>query len=240
MELNRGSAIPLWYQIAEILGQEISSDVHRAGRQFPTESLLTGRFGVNRHTVRRAVASLADQGLVRVEKGRGTFVEDHVIDYRIGKRTRFSANLLLGDVEPGHRLIGATELPATETVSAGLGIARGDPVTLLETIGEANGHPISVAANYFPSRRFPGLADLYERILSITKALESYGIDDYTRQSTKVMTTIATPEDTQLLKQRKNMPVLVVESVDVDPDGLAISYHVVRFAGERVQLTLEP
>jgi GntR family phosphonate transport system transcriptional regulator len=54
------------------------------------------------------------------------------------------------------------------------------------------------------------------------------------------MTTIATPEDTQLLKQRKNMPVLVVESVDVDPDGLAISYHVVRFAGERVQLTLEP
>ena len=71
-------------------------------------------------------------------------------------------------------------------------------------------------------------------------ALESYGIDDYTRQSTKVMTTIATPEDTQLLKQRKNMPVLVVESVDVDPDGLAISYHVVRFAGERVQLKLEP
>ena len=240
MELNRGSAIPLWYQIAEILGQEISSDVHRAGRQFPTESLLTGRFGVNRHTVRRAVASLADQGLVRVEKGRGTFVEDHVIDYRIGKRTRFSANLLLGDDEPGHRLIGATELPAAETVSAALGIARGDPVTLLETVGEANGHPVSVAANYFPSRRFPGLADLYERVLSITKALESYGIDDYTRQSTKVMTTIATPEDTQLLKQRKNMPVLVVESVDVDPDGLAISYHVVRFAGERVQLTLEP
>ena len=240
MELNRGSAIPLWYQIAEILGLEISSDVHRAGRQFPTESLLTGRFGVNRHTVRRAVASLADQGLVRVEKGRGPFVEDHVIDYRIGKRTRFSANLLLGDVEPGHRLIGVTELPATETVSAVLGIARGDPVTLLETVGEANGHPISVAANYFPSRRVPGLADLYERVLSITKALESYGVDDYTRQSTKVMTTIATPEDTQLLKQRKNMPVLVVESVDVDPDGLAISYHVVRFAGERVQLTLEP
>ena len=97
-------------------------------------------------------------------------------------------------------------MPATETVSAALGIARGDPVTLLETVGEANGHPISVAANYFPSRRFPGLADLYERVLTITKALESYGIDDYTRQSTKVMTTIATPEDTQLLKQRKNIP----------------------------------
>ena len=116
MELNRDSAIPLWYQIAEILGREISNDVHRAGRQFPTESLLTGRFGVNRHTVRHAVSSLADQGLVRVEKGRGTFVEDHVIDYRIGKRTRFSANLLLGDVEPGHRLIRATELPATNNL----------------------------------------------------------------------------------------------------------------------------
>lgn len=240
MELNRDSAIPLWYQIAEILGREISNDVHPPGRQFPTEILLTGRFGVNRHTVRQAVGSLADQGLVRVEKGRGTFVEDHVIDYRIGKRTRFSANLLKGGAEPGHRLIKATELPAEKTVSAALGIAQGSPVTLLETVGEADGQPISVAANYFPSVRFPGLADLYERVLSITKALESYGIDDYTRQSTKVMTAMPTPEDAQLLRQRKNTPVLIVESVDVDPGGLAISYRVVRFAGDRVQLTLEP
>ena len=240
MELTRDSGIPLWYQIAEILGQEISRDVHHAGDQFPTESLLTGRFGVNRHTVRRAVAFLANQGLVRVEKGRGTFVEDHVIDYRIGKRTRFSANLLLGDVEPGHSLLRATEMPAADTVSAALEIALGEPVTLLETVGEANGYPISVAANYFPSGRFPGLAYHYERVLSITKALETYGIDDYTRRSTKVMTAIPSLEDAQLLKQRKNTPVLLVESVDVDTGGLAISYRVVRFAGERVQLTLEP
>ena len=33
---------------------------------------------------------------------------------------------------------------------------------------------------------------------------------------------------------------LLEHLVDVDPNGLAISYHVVRFAGERVQLTLEP
>ena len=124
MELTRDSGIPLWYQIAEILGEEISKGVHHAGGQFPTESLLTGRFDVNRHTVRRAVASLVDQSLVRVEKGRGTFVEDHVVDYRIGKRTRFSANLLLGDVEPGHRLLRATEMPGTDTVSGKIGRAH--------------------------------------------------------------------------------------------------------------------
>ncbi len=45
---------------------------------------------VNRHTVRRAMAELAVRGLVRTERGSGTFVKTDKLDYRIGRRTRFS------------------------------------------------------------------------------------------------------------------------------------------------------
>jgi phosphoribosyl-ATP pyrophosphohydrolase len=67
------SGIARWRQIAETLRQEVTSGVFVTGR-LPTESSLATRFHVNRHTVRRAVAVLVKEGIVRVEQGRGTFV----------------------------------------------------------------------------------------------------------------------------------------------------------------------
>ena len=59
-----------------------------AGAQLPAESALAARFGVNRHTVRRALGVLAEGGLVRTTQGRGSFVEQGPIAYPIGPRTR--------------------------------------------------------------------------------------------------------------------------------------------------------
>ena len=70
------SGLPIWRQIADTISSEISTSVYAPGQKLPTESELATRFGVNRHTVRRAVASLQDVGLLRVEQGRGTFVSD--------------------------------------------------------------------------------------------------------------------------------------------------------------------
>ena len=50
---------------------------------------------------------------------------------------------------------------------------------------------------------------------------------------------IPTPEDARLLEQPRNQPILFVESVDLDEQGIPIVFHEVRFAGDRVQLTVE-
>ena len=52
--------------------------------------MLSERFGVNRHTVRRAISTLVEQGLLRVEQGRGTFVAEDVVEFVVGERTRFT------------------------------------------------------------------------------------------------------------------------------------------------------
>src|SRR3546814_2442917 len=64
----------------------------RTDTLFPYTTLF--RSAVNRHTLRRGVASLEQEGLLRVEQGRGTFVQERVVDYRLGKRTRFTENIL--------------------------------------------------------------------------------------------------------------------------------------------------
>src|SRR6185437_10116122 len=84
----RGGGIALWRRIAGTLEKEIASGILAAGMQLPTEVGLAGRFGVNRHTVRRALEELSRNGLIRIEQGRGSFVAEDVLDYTVGPRTR--------------------------------------------------------------------------------------------------------------------------------------------------------
>ncbi|WP_293761837.1 GntR family transcriptional regulator, partial [uncultured Aquitalea sp.] len=81
--IERGSGVAVWRQIENTLAEEIAGGRLQAGERLPTELQLAERFGVNRHTIRRAVSTLVERGLLRVEQGRGTFVQDNAIDYAI-------------------------------------------------------------------------------------------------------------------------------------------------------------
>ena len=240
MEIDRQAGVAVWHQIEQQLAGEIAAGRPAPGAQLPNELEIARRFGVHRHTARRAVAALVGRGLVRIARGQGTFVEDGVIDYVIGKRTRFSANLLAQSREPGHRLLAASEIKCPPEVAKALKLTTGTRVVLLETVGEADGQPISVSSNYFPAKRFPDLATIYQAEWSVTKTLKRFGIDDYTRQVTRVTARMPSPSDADHLRQPRTRPILVTESVDVDGRGVPIAYHEARFSGERVQLVIEP
>ena len=85
--LTRSAGVALWRQIAQMLEAEIRQGVYPPGGQLPTEAQLAARFRVNRHTLRRAIASLQEGGHLRVEQGRGTFVQEETIEYPVARRT---------------------------------------------------------------------------------------------------------------------------------------------------------
>ena len=86
----RHDGVALWRQILVRLERDIGAGIYPPGGRLPTEAEFAARFGVNRHTVRRALEELSRVGLVRVEQGRGTFVAEDILDYTVGPRTRFS------------------------------------------------------------------------------------------------------------------------------------------------------
>jgi len=239
MDLQHDVGVALWRQIVEALEAEIRDGSFRPGHRFLTEAEIAGRFGVHRHTARRTVAELAQRGLVRVVRGRGSFVEDALISYPVGKRTSFSANLARQKREAGHRIIERREIDAPAEVVTLLGLKSKSRAFVLETVGEANGVPISVSTNFFPAARFPGLLDRYEYELSITKVMKHFGVIDVRRRQTKVTSELPSSSDARLLRQLRTRPVLVAQSVDVDARGVPINCKRVRFAGERVQLVFD-
>ena len=237
--VERGSGVSLWRQIGQTIEQEIARGAYGAGERLAPELDLASRFGVNRHTIRRAVADLAARGIVRVEQGRGTFVQEHVIDYALGRRTQFSENIIRSQGAPGGRLVRAMTLPATETVAAALELQPSATVVLIERIGEADGHPVNIGSHFFPAALVPGLIDAYHATSSITQALAACGIADYTRRVTRVTARLPTMDDARLLRQPASRPILQTEAINVDLQGHPIEYGVGRFASDRVQLVIE-
>ena len=240
MEITREHGVALWRQIASGLEGEIRRGRLRPGERLPTEHDLAERLGVNRHTVRRAVAALEESGLVRAEQGRGTFVERSVLDYAVGRRTRFSESLDREAVEPGRELLDASRPRAGAIIGEALGIGARERVERLELLGSAGGRPLSLAAHCFPSARFEGIAEAWTELGSVTAALERFGVEDYTRSITRVTARLPEEREREHLALPRQRPVLVTESVNVDSAGAPIEYGHTCFAADRVQLVLEP
>lgn len=230
------SGVTVWRRIADTLAGEIRDRRYAATGKLPSETELAARFGVNRHTLRQAVNALQVQGMLRIEQGRGMFVQHELLNYPLARRTRFSENLQRQGLLPGKQLLTARREPAAGRVARELELAGGGDVLLVETLSEANGQPLSLATAWYPAARFEGLLEMLGEGLHTTEILARLGVRDYLRRESRIATQLPGEEAARLLRQPAARPLLCVESVDVDLDGRPIKYGETLFCGDRVQL----
>ncbi len=232
-------ALPLYLQIADELRQNIQESVFGIGDRLPPETDLSDRFGVNRHTLRRAIEVLRQEGIVSIERGRGTFVMAAPIAVTIGKRVRYNEALKAQALNPQWQLLRVVELSADPKLAKRLAIALGDPVVLFERLSQVDEVPISLASSHFPSQRFPKLSAHCETYRSVSRLLRQEYACDHIRHSTRVSARTARPRDARLLKMPATTPILLSESINVDQQGAVIEYGVTRFRGDRMELVID-
>lgn len=232
--------LPIWRQIARTIESDLTGGVYAPGDRLPTEAQMASRFGVNRHTVRRAIAALSEQGRLLVHQGRGTFVPDDVITYPLARRTRFSQNVSADQRAPGRRLLHAEILRADSRIAGRLAIRKGAEIVVLHTLGNADGRPVVFGVHYLAARRFAEIVEPMRETGSLTESLARLGVADYRRVSTRITARLPSAEVARHLKLPPGRPVLRTESIDGDPDGRIIKFGIADFAGDRVQLTVEP
>jgi GntR family transcriptional regulator, phosphonate transport system regulatory protein len=237
--IERGSGLSVWRQIAAAMEQAIRRGDYKPGIQLPTEKKLADRFGVNRHTVRQAMNRLAETGLITIEQGRGMFVAESSLDYALGPRTRFSENLLIKQKKAVRELVFAEEISAPAEIARALGIPTGAPLWQIESRNRADDRAVSVSSHFFPVDRFPNMPDLFRSLGSITAALRAAGVPDYRRRRTRVTAKLISAGDARLLNLPRTRPVLISETVNVDPKGRPVEYVTARFVADHVALTIE-
>lgn len=229
-----------WHDVEAALRADILSWRLEPGARLSTEADLCARFGVGRHSLRRAVATLVAAGALRVQQGAGTFVADHaVLNYQIGARTRFTHNLLSQGLAPSGDLVSAETLIPPAHVAEALGITPTTQVHAFVAVGRANGDPVNLTCSWHLASLFPSMIDQRRAGETVSQVYTQAGHGDYRRRETTITARSALPVEMRHLNLPDARPVLVTAKVDTTRDGLPIGYSQGIWAADRVRFTVE-
>jgi GntR family phosphonate transport system transcriptional regulator len=233
------AGVALWRRVADHLEHAIADGRYPVDTRLPGEIEIAQRLGVNRHTVRRAIAALADRGFVRAERGSGTYVETRRLRYPIHSRTRFSEIVGAAGRESGGRLLASVIEEAEPDVARRLAVAPRTAVIRLDILRSVDRVPVSAATTWLPADRAPDAGRIYRDTRSLTRTLAQLGIDDFRRQSTRISAAIADAADAARLRLAPGRPLIVVDSTDVTADERPILTTRARLAADRIELVIE-
>lgn len=156
--LRGGAAMPLWLQLKHALRDMITFDLG-AGDRIPTEAEIGAHYGLSRITVRQAVTSLVDEGLLHRQQGRGTFVRGARREVPLGDAGHFLASAF-DAVPPGTVTVHAAEtVPCPNWLASRLGIAAGAPVHKIRRLLERDGAVVAIRTCFVPLALAPDLLD---------------------------------------------------------------------------------
>ncbi|HEY3881912.1 MAG TPA: GntR family transcriptional regulator [Trebonia sp.] len=242
---SRVNGVSAYRQIALALQRRIDEGEWGAGGQLPTEPQLTAEFGVNRLTIRQAVADLERAGSVIVRQGKGIFVAppftqaEIAVDAASQKMDMGSVHLAVGELtEMLYERVVAAADDASPEAGSHLRLPTAS-IQRVDTVIGIPGGPASVLTSYwFDKDRFSDLVARWTGDVTLPVLLRAaYGIDlSYDWRGFSA--TAAGLADSEHLQVAVGHPLLVRDGVSVDASGVPVYYLRRRYPGERVKFVL--
>ncbi|MFF8810872.1 GntR family transcriptional regulator [Streptomyces pactum] len=225
--VDRASPVPLYFQLAQQLEAAIEGGRLPPGTLLGNEIQLAARVGLSRPTVRQAIQTLVDKGLLVRRRGVGT----QVMHGKVRRPVELSS--LYDDLEaagrhPATEVLRHTTAPAPAEAAAALEIPAGTEVVLIERVRLAHGEPVAHLRNHLPV----GLLELDRAELAGTglyRLLRAAGITLHSARQT-VGARAATAEEGERLDEPAGAPLLTMERTAFDETGRPVEFgsHVYR------------
>ncbi|GAA2566722.1 MULTISPECIES: GntR family transcriptional regulator [Streptomyces] len=219
--VDRSSPVPLYFQLAQQLEAAIEHGALTPGSLLGNEIELAARLGLSRPTVRQAIQSLVDKGLLVRRRGVGT----QVVHSKVRRPLELSS--LYDDLEaagqrPATKVLVNTVVPATTEVAAALGVAEGSDVHRVERLRLTHGEPMAYMCNFLPS----GLLELDTGQLEATglyRLMRAAGITLHSARQT-IGARAATTDEAERLGEGEGAPLLTMERTTFDDTGRAVEF----------------
>ncbi|WP_243297840.1 GntR family transcriptional regulator [Bacillus litorisediminis] len=147
--LDHNSPIPLHYQLTEYIRKELfNGTIVDENGKLPTENELAETFQVSRVTVRSALTTLLNEGLLDRKRGSGTFLKSNNSENWVGELMGFSESFEAAGVQHGAKVLykGRNNHPEDKIKEQ----LRTGEVWELRRLRFADGEPIAIEHSYFP------------------------------------------------------------------------------------------
>lgn len=177
-QLAHGSFIPLYRQIQQRLLGQIQSGALKPGEALPSTQEIAAILGVSQMTVRQAIKSLCELGIVYSRQGKGTFVSGIKLEKDFRQVLSFSEDMKARGSTPRSKVLAfGVQQPSAEVMRA-LCLRSGEKIIRLKRIRLANNVPMGIECSSLPLRICPDLLEVFDPRTSLYAMLaERYGIN---------------------------------------------------------------
>lgn len=233
--LKQDAITPLYVQLMEELETSIRNGVYKPGDKIMTEAEMAKEYGVSLITVRKAMGSLMEKGLVVRKQGKGTFVTKPKYSRNMKKLQSFTEMCEQMGVKPGAQVLENRLIMADKKVADRLGIEPGSNVVYISRLRLADGEPVQVEKSYFPLK----YAFLLEEDLnngSMFECLKEKAGAKVASSEKMIELCRATAEEAALMDVKKGDYLLFVKSTAYDENGEPMYAGIQLINGDRFSL----
>lgn len=238
MHIQSG-VIPRYYQLKEILEQRINAGEFQPGDQFPTDEELCSQYTLSRGTVRRAIEILVEEGRLRREQGRGTFVTPPQLSPVFFRLADFGEDMRQRGLQPETQLLHLKTFPATEEIAASLQIQPGQEVIEIARLRLADGKPMAIETRYLAREVCPELLDEDLEHQSIHRLLIDKFNIPLVRAWHSIEARVLTGQEAELLQVPSGTAGFLVERVTFTIHNRPVTWFRTIYRGDEYRFTAE-
>lgn len=225
-------------RVANSLREELRHE-YIVGRQLPSEPDLAAQFGVSRGTVRQALAVLEREGVIIRRQGAGTYV--HYISRaqtRAEYAYEFTDLLRSAGFEPRIRLDLFTYEPLSEEEAVRLDLEPGSKALVVRKTFLANETPAIYCIDSIPKELIVTSFDEAELNSPIFEFLRERCHQVTVQNLAELIPTIATKELARILEVKPNTPLLRIDEVGYNAEGMPVALHSAFYRDQFVRFSL--
>lgn len=229
---------PVYIQIHNEIKRRIEAGKWVIGDRIPSERQLAVQFGVSRMTLRQAIQTLVDEGILERFVGSGTFVANQKVQEKMSGVTGFTDLMLAQGKQPSSKTISYHMMSPSLSEVEKLKLKEGDQVLRMERVRYGDEMPISFEVATIPAAIIEGLSkpevtDSLYRVLETKKGLHPG------RAKQNVSASLASERVSELLNIKRGDAILRLRQVSFLQDGRPFEYVRTQYVGERFEFYLE-
>jgi GntR family transcriptional regulator len=237
MSLQRQHPVPLYQQLQAALRAQIESGQYGTHQRLPSERELSDQFGVSRMTVRQALDSLSQEGLIYGRVGKGTFLSEPKINQQLATLTGFSEEMHRLKQHAASRVLKFISVSATKDVATALQLAPKARVFNLVRVRLANGEPLAIELAFFPAHLCPKFLAHDFSHESVYDVLRKQFAWQLVRAQQTVEARLASDEELKLLGMKRPAPILSMTRITMVEQGFPIEYVRSAYRGDRYKFS---
>jgi GntR family transcriptional regulator len=230
--------VPIYQQIKQWIQAQITSGTWPEHYKLKAETDLAAELEVSRGTVRRAIAELADEGILVRTHGRGTFVVSGGLEQPLAEHfVTFSEDLMSKGIPFETQVLKQTVIQASGRVAAQLAINPGTKVFFLKRLRWVEQEPIVLVNNYLVYAYCPHIEEIDFTQYRLFETLEGhFGLKlDCGRRTFQAQA--ADEETAQWLNLPPSEPVMYIEQQTYLDDGALVEFSEVWSRGNQLKVS---